>query len=102
MPDSNDIVNNDERVVTVREIVDGEETVFVRWVMGTTDGSVTFAGWNIDDIRIKGFVTPSQPGDIDGDGDVDLADLLDVLSNWGSPYDLGDLLTVLSNWGAGT
>jgi len=28
MTDSNDIVNNDERVVTVREIVDGEETVF--------------------------------------------------------------------------
>ncbi len=82
-------------------LADGQETVYIRWVMGTTDGSVTFAGWNIDDIRISGFATPSQPGDIDGDGDVDLADLLAVLSGWGSPYDLSDLLTVLSNWGAG-
>ncbi len=38
-------------------------------------------------------------GDINGDLNVNLADLLDVLSNWGSPYDLSDLLTVLSNWG---
>ena len=27
-----------------------------RWIMGGTDGSVTYPGWNIDDIRIRGVV----------------------------------------------
>jgi Peptidase family C25/Propeptide_C25/Peptidase family C25, C terminal ig-like domain len=31
---------------------DGQAEVFLRWVMGTTDGSVTYCGWNIDDVEI--------------------------------------------------
>ncbi|MFP6615467.1 MAG: hypothetical protein VCB26_03570, partial [Candidatus Hydrogenedentota bacterium] len=29
----------------------------VRWVMGTTDASVTFPGWNIDDVSFTGTST---------------------------------------------
>jgi len=31
-----------------------ESTVYVRFGMGTTDSSVTFPGWNIDDVRVTG------------------------------------------------
>ncbi len=31
---------------------DGEATVYLRWVMGSSDSSVTYCGWNIDDIEI--------------------------------------------------
>jgi hypothetical protein len=53
---------------------DGEAAVQLRWVMGATDGSGEFEGWNIDDVAIHGDVL-AGPGDIDKDGDVDAADL---------------------------
>jgi len=31
----------------------------LRWIMGTTDGSVTYPGWNVDDVVIKGLVVPA-------------------------------------------
>ena len=33
---------------------DREPEVYLRWGIGTTDGSVTYPGWNIDDIEIWG------------------------------------------------
>jgi C1A family cysteine protease len=36
-------------------VADGEETVYLRWTMGTTDGGWTYCGWNIDDIEIWGL-----------------------------------------------
>ena len=33
---------------------DNQSDVRVRWVMGTTDGSVTYHGWNIDDVVFSG------------------------------------------------
>ena len=49
------------------EVADGQESVFLRWTMGSTDGGVCFCGWNIDDIQIwgLGFATC---WDDDGDG----------------------------------
>ncbi len=35
-------------------LADNQAAVYVRWVMGPTDGSVTFSGWNIDDIEFRG------------------------------------------------
>lgn len=39
-------------------------------------------------------------GDVNGDGTVDITDLLRVIGDWGAPYDVGDLLAVISGWGA--
>ena len=39
-------------------------------------------------------------GDVNGDGDVGITDLLTVIGDWGVPYDVSDLLAVISGWGA--
>ncbi len=36
----------------ISSIADGQSTVYLRWVMGTTDGSVVYCGWNLDDIQL--------------------------------------------------
>jgi hypothetical protein len=43
--------------------------------MGPTDTSVTYPGWNIDDIEIWGVVTPRIIGDVNCDGDVGFGDI---------------------------
>lgn len=38
----------------ISSIADGESTVYIRWSMGATDSTVTYPGWNIDDIVFEG------------------------------------------------
>jgi hypothetical protein len=97
----------------ISAIADGQPTVYLRWVMGTTDISVVYHGWNIDDVELAALVPlPSCEGDATGDGVVNFLDLNTVLSNFGVsgigiPGDLDgdgvvnfiDLNTVLSNFG---
>ena len=69
----------------ISSVADGQEDVRIRWVMGTTDGSVVYCGWNIDDVRIIGVVPNNGvPGDLNGDGIVDGADMGLLLSAWGT------------------
>jgi subtilisin-like proprotein convertase family protein len=39
-------------------IADRQPTVHLRWIMGATDGTVTYSGWNIDDIELTGVDAP--------------------------------------------
>jgi len=105
-----------EQVIDLSAIADGQSDVQIRWVMGSTDSSWQFSGWNIDDVQIVA-VAPSEgvPGDIDGDGMVGTNDLLMVIAAWGpcppGPCDADlngdgvvgadDLLFVIANWGGG-
>ncbi len=41
-----------EQTFDISSQADGESTVYLRWVMGATDSSVTYCGWNIDDVEI--------------------------------------------------
>lgn len=46
----------------ISAVADGQSTVYVRWVMGTTDGSLQYSGWNIDDVVVSGlgdYVNPA-------------------------------------------
>ena len=57
---------------------------------------MTYPGWNIDDVEIWGVdLSAPCPGDLDGDGDVDLSDLAQLLSNYGmtsgAAYEDGDM-----------
>jgi hypothetical protein len=77
-------------------LADDQPTVYVRWGMGPTDEGVTYPGWNIDDIEIWAVgMGPACPGDLDGDDDVDLADLSILLAHYGltggAEYEDGDL-----------
>jgi len=50
----------------ISAIADGQPTVYLRWVMGTTDGSWQYSGWNLDDVEIRGLQstntsTPDTP-----------------------------------------
>ena len=39
----------------ISSIADGQSTVYLRWTMGTTDGSWQYSGWNIDDLSVLGY-----------------------------------------------
>ena len=59
----------------ISAVADNQPTVFIRWAMGTTDGSVTYCGWNIDDIEIWGVLPQTTPGDMNCDGLVNSFDI---------------------------
>jgi V8-like Glu-specific endopeptidase len=61
--------------VDISAVADGQPTVYVRWTMGATDDTVTYPGWNIDDVEIWGRGTVICAGDADCDGDVDFDDI---------------------------
>ncbi len=93
-------------------VADGASDVRIRFTMGTTDGSVTYCGWNLDDIVIEGILqSAGVPGDLNGDGIVNGADMGLLLAAWGScsgcDADLNgdgivngaDMGLLLANWG---
>lgn len=48
------------RTYDISTVADGQPTVYLRWVMGpTTSYPYTKAGWNIDDIEIRGSTAPA-------------------------------------------
>lgn len=67
-------------------IAAGNANVQIRWVMGTTDGSVTYCGWNVDDVLVSyttectTLPTPTptpeclHTGDVDDSGTVTAGD----------------------------
>ncbi len=99
----------------IAAVADNQPTVFLRWGMGTTDSSVIYCGWNIDDIIINAL-TPAAPclGDANYDGVVDFADISHILANWGlnpaaqsegdanadGQVDFEDISAALASWGA--
>ncbi len=67
----------------ISAVADNEPTVYVRWGMGETDGSVQYAGWNIDDVRVTGQGSlTSLAGDFEPDCDVDADDLAVLIAYW--------------------
>ena len=53
----------------IASIADGQPAVYLRWTMGTTDSSVVYGGWNIDDIQILGVEQDIPPCTSDAECD---------------------------------
>ncbi|MCW5767967.1 MAG: proprotein convertase P-domain-containing protein [Phycisphaeraceae bacterium] len=71
-------------------LANNASTLYIRWGMGTTDSSVTYPGWNIDDISIIGDMPIPKLADFNGDTLVDILDFLDFLDAFGSEHPSGD------------
>ena len=99
----------------ISALADNQPDVRVRWVMGTTDVSVTYCGWNIDDVVFSG-VTPlnSCPADLaPPEGQLNVFDLFAYLdlynsadpgADWAAPFgtiNVFDLFAYLDAFGAG-
>jgi len=69
----------------ISAIADNQPTVYFRWVMGTTDSSVQYTGWNIDDLEVSAVVTATPcPADLNGDRFVNAEDLGTMLGGFGA------------------
>jgi hypothetical protein len=55
-----------QHTVDLAKVADRRATLYLRWVIGPTDGTTPASGWNIDDVEIWGIKTC---WDEDGDGD---------------------------------
>ena len=79
------------------DIADNQETVRLRWTMGETSDSMTYCGWNIDDVRLVSYnCFDFICGDADGSGEVDIDDVVYLIAFIFSggpspdPYESGD------------
>ncbi len=66
-----------ERVYDISAVADGQPTVYIRWAMGSSNASITYPGWNIDDIEIWGLASapPVCPGDANCDSVINWRDI---------------------------
>jgi hypothetical protein len=62
-------------------VADGQPTVYLRWTMGTTDVAWQYCGWNIDDIEIRGILSPDT-GVAEGGLPLETA----LLANFPNPF----------------
>jgi C1A family cysteine protease len=67
----------------ISDVADGEETVYLRWTMGSTDGGWRYCGWNIDDIEIWGI--EDGPSGVDDGATVSALSLAPVRPNPATP-----------------
>jgi len=44
----------EESVLDISALADNQETVYLRWTMGSSDGGWAYCGWNIDDVQLFG------------------------------------------------
>jgi hypothetical protein len=74
-----------QHVFDISAVADDQATVYFRWGMGPTDTSVTYPGWNIDDVEIWAIVPyEGCPGDLNGDGYRNVSDFSMFVACYGS------------------
>ncbi|MBN2134876.1 MAG: hypothetical protein JW737_04025 [Acidobacteria bacterium] len=61
----------------ISSVADNQPTVYIRWGMGTTDSSVTYCGWNIDDVQLTGIAPSLEFIEYDDDSGIDYFSYID-------------------------
>jgi hypothetical protein len=97
----------------ISAVADNQPTVYIQWVMGTTDGSWLYSGWNIDDVEILAVAPDTCLADLNNDGILDLADVqafiaafvaqqspADLAEPFGV-YDLADVQAFIASFNSG-
>ncbi len=80
------------QVYSLGSAADHAATLYLRWVMGPTDVSVTYPGWNIDDLELWALVpAPSAAGDLNCDGAVDFGDINPFVLALVNPIEYGNM-----------
>lgn len=51
-----------KQTIDISSLADGKSTIYIRWSMGPTNSSVTYPGWNIDDVEVWGCPWTSLAG----------------------------------------
>ena len=77
-------------------LANDQPTLYLRWIMGPTDGKWTFCGWNIDDVEIWGVTFPADCNDNGTADDVDIAEGTSLDCNNNEVPDECDIATGLS------
>ncbi|MFQ5460668.1 MAG: dockerin type I domain-containing protein [Anaerolineae bacterium] len=67
-----------QMVLDISAVADGAATLYFRWSMGPTDSSVTYPGWNIDDVEI--WAIPAGPSS------TTIVSAASCLDHGGTPY----------------
>ncbi len=77
----------------ISTLADSQAAVQIRWGMGPTDSSVSYPGWNIDDVEIVAVANFTcqgiLPGDVNGDGAANGLDIQGFAEVLLDPYAAG-------------
>ncbi len=104
----------EERTVEINNVTG--DTVTIEWHFDSGDSLYNdYRGWHVDGIQISSMTADCDSdacvADTNGDGSVNVADLMAVIDEWGTPgntadvnndgiVDVNDLLFISGNWGA--
>ncbi|MHC4106556.1 MAG: agmatine deiminase family protein [Planctomycetota bacterium] len=78
-----------EQVYDISSIADNAPAVYVRWGYQVSSSAWAYSGWNIDDIEIWGLMPTTCVEDVNGDGAINVLDLIDLLLCFGQPASPG-------------
>ncbi|MEE3001685.1 MAG: hypothetical protein VX908_03210 [Planctomycetota bacterium] len=91
------------QVADLNDLVDGGDWILIEATAINNNGQIVGMAFssskNSGHAYILTPITQPCPGDLSGDGVVDVQDLLTVIADWGNPWDVEDLLDVIGNWG---
>jgi len=67
--------------VDISDVAALQPTLYLRWTMGSTNGSTAYCGWNIDHVRVVSYgCSIDVCGDADNSDAVDIDDVVYLIS----------------------